>query len=409
VDADAGLRTREAITVAVQHSEEELADELARLDSAGLRRRLRSIERLAKRRLRIDGKDVVDFASNDYLGLATDPRVAVAARAALTGRGFGGASARLIAGNDQLHDELEREIARFKRAEAALLFSSGYLANTGCIPALAGREDVIFSDELNHASLVDGCRLSRATVRVFRHLDLAHLKQLLEESGSARRRLIVVDGVFSMDGDVFPLDQLVLLAREHDAWTYVDDAHGTGVLGETGRGSAELYDVEGAIDVLMGTLGKAVGTTGAFVCGSRALVDLLTNKARSFVFTTATPPSNAAASLASLSILDSDSSPREALWNRCDYLRRAISGTSLEGRILVHDRAGHIIPIIIGDALETMRLGEALLARGFLIGAVRPPTVPEGESRLRITLSAEHSEGDIDALLRALSIEIEAA
>jgi 8-amino-7-oxononanoate synthase len=409
MDADAGLSSQDAIALAVQHSEADLAGELAKLESSDLRRRLRTVERLGKRRLRIDDTEVIDFASNDYLGLATDPRVSAAARSALTHRGFGGASARLIAGNDRLHDELELEIARFKRAEAALLFSSGYLANTGCIPALAGKGDVILSDELNHASLVDGCRLSRAEVKVFRHLDIAHLRQLLEQSRSARRRLIVVDGVFSMDGDIFPLDELVLLAKELDAWTYVDDAHGTGVLGETGRGSAELYDVEGAIDVLMGTLGKALGTTGAFVCGSRALVDVLTNKARSFVFTTATPPSNAAAALASLSILDTDSSLREALWKNCDYVRRAIAGSSLEERIIVHDRAGHIIPIVIGDAAATIRLGEALLDRGFLVGAVRPPTVRPGESRVRITLSAEHTEIDIDALLHALSVELEAA
>lgn len=393
----------------MRDSEAELADELAKLDASGLRRRLRTIERLGNRRLKIDDREVTDFASNDYLGLATDSRIAAAARTALADRGFGGASARLIAGNDRLHDELEREIARFKRAEAALLFSSGYLANTGCIPALAGKGDVIFSDELNHASLVDGCRLARADVKVFRHLDLAHLRQLLEESQSARRRLIVVDGVFSMDGDIFPLDELVLIAKELDAWTYVDDAHGTGVLGETGRGSAELYDVEGAIDVLMGTLGKAVGTVGAFVCGSEALVDVLTNRARSFVFTTATPPSNAAAALAALAILETDSSPRESLWKNCDYLRREIAGTSLGARIIVHDRAGHIIPIIIGDADATMRMGEAMLNRGFLVGAVRPPTVPSGESRLRITLSAEHTEADISALLSALAFALQVA
>jgi 8-amino-7-oxononanoate synthase len=385
----------------------DLESALERLDAAGLRRKLRAIERIDGRVLRMDGADAVDFASNDYLGLAADARISAAVRAELDSSPFGGGAARLIAGNHPRHSELERELALYKHTEAALLFSSGYLANVGCIPALAGRNDVIFADELNHASLVDGCRLSRADVSVFRHCDLDHLRKLLAQPTAARRRLIVVDGVFSMDGDLFPLDELVAIADEHDAWTYVDDAHGTGVLGETGRGSAELFGVEGEIDVLMGTLGKALGTSGAFVCGSRTLIDFLTNRARSFVFTTAAPPAMSAGAIEAVRIAATDSTAREKLWDNCDYFQRAAAKSSLAARVRADKRAGHIVPIVIGESDRTMEIGQALLSRGFLVGAVRPPTVPLGSSRLRITLSAAHTHADIDAVIHELSALME--
>jgi 8-amino-7-oxononanoate synthase len=391
---------------------DELSDEMAKLEEAGLRRRLRITERLGGRRVRVDGSEAVDFASNDYLGLASDSRISAAAGAELAKSAFGGSSARLIAGNHPLHVQLERELARFKHAESALLFSSGYLANTGCIPALAGKDDVILADELNHASLVDGCRLSRAEVKVFRHCDLEQLDVLLAESSAARRRLIVVDGVFSMDGDIFPLDELVKVAKHHDAWTYVDDAHGTGVIGENGRGCAELFGVEGEIDLLMGTLGKALGTSGAFVCGSRTLTEFLTNRARSFIFTTATPPSLSAAALEALRIAETEPGLRQKLRNNCDHFRDTMLIGPLADRLKVNVRkepaerlgaAGHIVPVIIGDATLTMAVGTELLSRGHLVGAVRPPTVPAGASRLRITLGAAHTTDDIDTLLRDLA------
>ncbi len=376
------------------------------LDEAGTRRRLRITERLPGRRIRVDGADVVDFASNDYLGLASDKRISAASQKAAAAHGFGGSAARLIAGNHPLHSELESAIAKYKRREAALLFSSGYLANVGCIPALAGKEDVIFADELNHASLVDGCRLARAEVRIFRHRDLDHLQSLLAESAGARRRLIVTDAVFSMDGDIFPLDDLVTIAKRHDAWTYVDDAHGTGVLGETGRGSAELFGVEAEIDVLMATLGKALGTSGAFVCGAQTLVDFLMNRARTFVFTTATPPSLSAAAIEAVRIAEADSSMRERLWENCDYLKKRVSQGELSRRVHLSDAAGHIVPVMIGDSADTTRIGAALLERGHLVGAIRPPTVPNGRARLRITLGADHTREDIDKLLTDLSTEL---
>jgi len=377
-----------------------LRRDLAVLDHADLRRQTHAVRGRRGAAVSADGRAAVDFSSNDYLGLAGDPRIASAIAAALAREGTGAAAARLISGTNELHEQLERALAVFKGTEAALLFSSGYAANTGAIPALASRGDIIYADALNHASLIDGCRLSRAEVRIFPHLDVDRLDDLLrDDAGHTGRRWIVVDAVFSMDGDVFPLDALVALAREHGAYTYVDDAHGTGVLGATGRGSAEHYDVERDVDVAMGTLGKAVGTTGAFIAGSHPLRDWLLNRARAFVFTTAAPPALAAGTLEALRIVETEPWRRDALRANARSIRDGL-------RALGYDAAGsadgHIIPVIIRDAAETARLGAALRARGLLVGAVRPPTVPLGSSRLRITASAAHTPEQIARLLEAL-------
>jgi len=377
-----------------------LRRDLAVLDHADLRRQTHAVRGRRGAAVSADGRAAVDFSSNDYLGLAGDPRIASAIAAALAREGTGAAAARLISGTNELHEQLERALAVFKGTEAALLFSSGYAANTGAIPALASRGDIIYADALNHASLIDGCRLSRAEVRIFPHLDVDRLDDLLrDDAGHTGRRWIVVDAVFSMDGDVFPLDALVALAREHGAYTYVDDAHGTGVLGATGRGSAEHYDVERDVDVAMGTLGKAVGTTGAFIAGSHPLRDWLLNRARAFVFTTAAPPAFAAGTLEALRIVETEPWRRDALRANARSIRDGL-------RALGYDAAGsadgHIIPVIIRDAAETARLGAALRARGLLVGAVRPPTVPLGSSRLRITASAAHTPEQIARLLEAL-------
>ncbi|HTA73345.1 MAG TPA: 8-amino-7-oxononanoate synthase [Gemmatimonadaceae bacterium] len=373
-----------------------LAADLATLDRAGLRRVLRPLVRRHGAHVVIDGQDAIDFSSNDYLGLASDPRLAAAVTDALRENALGAGAARLISGDHPLHEALERELAEFKRAEAALLFGSGYLANVGTIPALAGRRDVIYADALNHASLIDACRLSRAEVRTFPHLDLAGLADMLDaDRGRFRRRLIVVDGVFSMDGDLFPLCELTNIAQAYDAWTYVDDAHGTGVLGENGRGSAEHWRIEGQIDVIMGTLGKAFGVAGAYVTGSRVLIDYLLNRARAFVFTTAQPPALAAAALAALHVIQSEPELRARLRRNAARVRSALRVPGPAG--------GHIIPVLIGEGDATMRVGAALRERGILVGAVRPPTVPLGTSRLRITLSAAHTDDDIERLLGALA------
>jgi 8-amino-7-oxononanoate synthase len=378
-----------------------LAAELAELARGGLRRVLRAVEHRRGAEVVVDGRPAVDFASNDYLGLASDPRVAEAAARALRDAGTGGAAARLISGNHPLHAELERELARFKRTPAALLFPSGYAANTGAIPALAAEGDAIYSDELNHASLIDACRLSRARTRVFPHADVDALGRLLrEDAGRFRRRLIVVDAVFSMDGDLFPLDALVETARRHGAWTYVDDAHGTGVLGADGRGSLERWGVEGEVDVVMSTLGKALGTSGAFVAGSVVLREWLMNRARPFVFTTAPPPALAAAALEALRIARDEGWRRDRLRANARRLREGLAAL---GHPVPGEPDGHVVPVLIGDAGDTVRAGDSLRERGFLVGAVRPPTVPPNTSRLRITLSAAHTTEQVDALLAAVA------
>jgi 8-amino-7-oxononanoate synthase len=383
-----------------------LANELDKLSRAGLRRTLRAVHGRTGAEVVISGHAVADFSSNDYLGLASDPRVAAAAIAALGEDATGAAAARLISGNHPAHETLERDIARFKQTDAALLFGSGYLANTSVIPALAGPRDAIYTDALNHASLIDGCRLSRAEVRVLPHGDAgAFAAALGADRGRFRRRLIVVDGVFSMDGDLAPLRELTRTAREHGAWMYVDDAHGTGVLGTHGRGTAEHFGVEGSVEIMMGTLGKAFGVAGAYVAGSRPLIDYLTNRARGFVFTTGSPPALAAAATTALRIARAEPERRDRLRA---VARRLRVGLASLGHECPGHPDGHIIPVAIGEAGETVRAGATLAVRGFLVGAVRPPTVPIGTSRLRITASAAHTDSQVDGLLDALATALPA-
>lgn len=373
-----------------------LEEELIALQTAGLRRTLRAVQSRRAGTVLLQGERVADFASNDYLGLAADQRVARAASAVLQAEGTGAGAARLISGNHPVHETLERELARFKQCDAALLFPSGYMVNIGVIPALVGAEDVIYSDALNHASLVDGCRLAKATLRVFPHGDIDALRVLLEADRSHfRRALIVVEGIFSMDGDLFPLDALVPLAREFGAWTYVDDAHGSGVLGESGRGTLEHFGVSGQVDVVVGTLGKALGTSGAFVAGSHSLIEYLTSRARSFIFTTGTPPALAAATLEALRLAQVESWRREAVRARARHLRMRLrhGGREIQG---IED--GHILPILVGDPNHTMQVVADMRRRGFLIGGVRPPTVAPGTSRLRVSVSAVHPPELVDAL-----------
>lgn len=375
--------------------DDDLAHRLAGLDGAGLRRVLPAPRGGA-----------ADFSSNDYLGLAGDPRIADVAARALRGVGTGSGAARLIAGNHPLHEALEAELAAWKGTEAALLFPSGYAANTGAVPALVGRGDAVYCDALNHASLIDGCRLSRAAVRVFPHGDVAALERMLaEDAGRFARRMVVADTVFSMDGDLLPLPAVLETARRHGAWTYLDDAHGTGVLGREGRGAAEHWGVEGVPDVVMGTLGKALGTAGAFVAGSARLRDWLLNRARTFVFTTGSPPALAAAALEALRIARAEPWRRERLRRTARALR---AGLARMGHPAAGEADGHIVPVVLGDAGRTMQAGAALRERGLLVGAVRPPTVPPGGARLRITASAAHGEAQVERLLAALRRELPA-
>jgi 8-amino-7-oxononanoate synthase len=382
-----------------------LQSDLDTLAKAGLLRRMRTVHSRRGVGLNVSAGNfaaaVIDFSANDYLGLASDPRIARAAATAAEEHAIGAAAARLVSGNHPLHEELEGALARFKGAEAALLYPTGYSANIGAIPALVGRRDVIYADELNHASLIDACRISRAELRVVPHCDTGVLQRMLaEDAGKFRRRLIVVDGVFSMDGDLYPLPELVRIARDANAWTYVDDAHGTGVLGAHGRGAAEHWEVEGELDVLMGTLGKAIGVSGAFITGSRVLVDFLINRSRSFVFTPGTPPMLAAATLEALRIAKAEGWRRDRLRENATRLREGVRGL---GFTPAGESDGHIVPVVLGSVEKTMHAGAALLERGYLVGSIRPPTVPIGGARLRITVSAAHEQGHVDGLLAALA------
>ncbi|MGB0129924.1 MAG: 8-amino-7-oxononanoate synthase, partial [Rhodocyclaceae bacterium] len=332
----------------------------------------------------------------DYLGLANHPRLVAAATDAVAQHGVGSGASHLVSGHHALHQALEDRLARFM-GRPCLLFSSGYMANIGILPALIGREDAIFADRLNHASLIDGVRLSRAESLRFRHNDVAQLDQLLGQS-TARRKLIVVDGVFSMDGDLAPLPDLLALAERHDAWLYVDDAHGFGVLGESGRGVLEHFGLASPRLIHMCTLGKAAGVSGAAVFAEPGVIDWLLQSARSYIFATAAPPALAAALLASIDIIEGEPWRRRHLQALIARLRHDCAG--LRWRLLPSPTA--IQPLVVGENAEALALAEALQRSGIWVPAIRPPTVPAGTARLRISLSAAHSEEDVIRLADAL-------
>jgi glycine C-acetyltransferase len=373
---------------------------LARRDAQGLRRRLRWIAGEQDRWVDVDGVRALLLCSNNYLGLANHPALREAAERALRDFGVGAGSSRLVSGSMSAHRQLEEALAELKQAEAALLFTSGYQANIGAIGALVGRDDEVFSDELNHASLIDGCRLSRARISVFPHNDMDRLEALLAAS-TARRRLIVTDSVFSMDGDEAPLAAICDLADRFGAMTLVDEAHATGVVGPHGSGVVGREGLQARVTVQMGTLGKALGCFGAFVAGRRNLVDLLINEARSFVFTTALPPAVVAAASAAVDLVRREDGRRERLAANAARLHRGLLDLGCD---VPH--CSHILPVIIGDPEETMRVCERLLEHGVFAQGIRPPTVPEGTSRLRVTLMATHTDEDIGAALAAFAAAV---
>jgi len=372
------------------------ATELACRRDAGLMRRLRCVDSPQDTWVTVEGQRALALCSNNYLGLATHPALAEAAAKALVEHGVGAGASRLISGSMRLHHRLEDELCVLKGSEAALLFGSGYQANVGAITALVRQGDAVFSDELNHASIIDGCRLSRAKIVVYPHRDMQALEERLQRT-PARRRLIVTDSVFSMDGDSAPLLQICDLAERYDAMVMVDEAHATGCLGEHGGGLVEALGLQKRVTIQMGTLGKALGCFGAFVAARRSVVDLLVNLARSFIYTTALPPAIAAAALAAVDIVRNQPERRTQLAAnaRClqDGLRRLGADLGSE--------PCHIIPILIGDATQTMQLSERLLADGAFVQGIRPPTVPEGTSRLRLTVMSTHTQEDIAAALAA--------
>jgi 8-amino-7-oxononanoate synthase len=369
----------------------EIAERLEELRDRGLYRRLRLIGGPQGPRVTLDGKQVLLLCSNDYLGLANHPKVRGAAAEAAMRWGAGAGASRLISGNMQPHSRLEKRLAAFKGYESALLFGSGYLANTGTIAALAKDGEVVFSDELNHASIIDGCRLSRAETFVYRHGDVEHLAWGLRKAGG-RAALIVTDGVFSMDGDIAPLAELAELAKAHGCRLMVDEAHATGAIGPGGRGSVAAAGLSGEVDVVMGTLGKALGSYGAYVCADRETTDYLLNTARSFVFSTALPPSVAAAGLAALELLESQPERVERLGANARTLRNAFADEGLE----VGNSETQIVPVPVGDAGTAMELCERVLERGVFAQGIRPPTVPEGSSRLRFTVMSTHRREELE-------------
>jgi 8-amino-7-oxononanoate synthase len=347
----------------------------------------------------VDGRRCLAFCSNDYLGLANHPEVVDAFQRAAADYGVGSSASHLVCGHTALHHQLEEALAEFTGRPRALLFSTGYMANLGVATALLGKTDFIFEDKLNHASLLDGGLLSGARFQRFLHNDLASLEQRLARAGEGRR-LIAVDGVFSMDGDCAPLPELAAVAARHDAWLMVDDAHGFGVLGARGGGCAEHFDLDSTqLPILMGTLGKAIGTFGAFVAGSEALIETLVQFARPYIYTTALPPAVAAATLQSLALVAREGWRREHLRDLVERFRRGAAQLGLQ----LCPSATAIQPLIIGDAGAALRWSEQLAERGILVGAIRPPTVPANSSRLRITLSAAHTAEQVDLLLEALA------
>ena len=374
-----------------------IAEDLATIRGKGLHRELVTVEGSQGPRVRMDGREKILLASNNFLGLAGDRRLAEATARAAREHGVGSGASRLISGTMELHERLEARLARFLRSESAILFNTGYMANLALLTALTGPGDTIFSDALNHASLIDGCRLSRAAVEVFPHCDTDALEQRLREASPAGRRLIVTDGVFSVDGDTAPLARLVELARRYEALLLVDEAHAVGVFGPGGRGLLEALHLEGEADLVMGTLGKALGGFGAFAATATQIRELLVNRARPFIFSTALPPPVPAAALAALEIVESEPWRRERLWENVRYLRDALEALGFHGL----RGETHIIPVLIGENDRAVQMRDALAEAGVLVGAIRPPTVPDGTARLRITPMATHTREDLDEAVKA--------
>lgn len=380
----------------------EFESALKDLEGRGLLRKLICLDSSHGSKVIIDGEPFINFASNDYLNLSCRPEIINALADAVRVYGFGSGSSRLLSGTYLPHKRLEDRIARFKGTEAALLFNTGYAANTGIIPAITNSDSVIFSDELNHASIIDGIRLSKAEVKIYRHKDIGHLESLLSASAAGskiRKRLIVTDSVFSMDGDIAPLKDISYLSKQYEALLMVDDAHATGVLGKNGKGGLEYFGIDNDEIIQMGTLSKALGCFGAFVAGPQELIDYLINTARSFIFSTSLPPAIAEAAITAIDIVASDSGDlRARLLNNSDRLRKGLEGIGF--KLLGSETP--IIPILTGEIKDTLEISAELYKNKILALPVRPPTVPEGRCRIRFSVTAGHDEGDIVNLIKIL-------
>lgn len=373
---------------------------LKELKDKGLYRSLNLVDSPQKPRIKINGKEYILLCSNNYLGLANHPKIKEAAIKAIKKYGVGAGGARLVSGNMKPHRELEERIAKFKKTESSLVFNSGYHANLGIISALVGRGDFVFSDKLNHASIVDGCLLSSAEFKRYPHKDISVLEDLLKKHSrltTRNSRLIITDGVFSMDGDIAPLKEILELSKKYNAMLMIDDAHATGVLGKNGRGTLEHLGIKNQDIIQMGTLGKAIGTFGAYAAGSKKLIDYLINKARPFIYTTALPPAICEASIAAIDIIEKQPQIRKDLWDRVKFFRKGLEDAGIET-----SGETQIIPIIIGNAKKAVKISKKLFGKGIFVQAIRPPAVPEDTSRLRITLMANHSWDDLKYALGAI-------
>ncbi len=377
-----------------------LQDELTALDAKGLRRTRRTLDAAQSAHVTVDGKKVIAFCSNDYLGLANHPELIAAAQAGASTYGVGAGASHLVLGHARAHEQLEEHLAAFVNLPRALLFSTGYMANLGVVTALLGREDAVFADRLNHASLNDACLLARAQFKRFAHNDVVQLERLLVGS-KAKRKLIVVDAVFSMDGDIAPVPELLALAERYDAWLLLDDAHGFGVLGANGRGVLEHFGLQHPRVIYMATLGKAAGVFGAFVAGDDTLIEMLMQRARTYIYTTALPPLLACAVSKSIELIAAGAPLRQQLNENIIQLKHILRESSLPAWRLLPSLTA-IQPLVIGDNRAATAVAEKLAARSVLVPAIRPPTVPQGTARLRISLSAAHTADDVRVLGDAL-------
>lgn len=372
-----------------------LKEKLNKLQKEGLYRELRVIDSFDGPTIKIAQREYILLSSNDYLGLTQHPKVKESAKEAIEKFGCGSGASRLISGTNQLHCELENKLADFKNTESALIFSSGYAANLGVISSLVGKGDVIIIDKLNHASIIDGCRLSGANIRVYPHKNMNSLEKILKKSQTYHLRLIITDGIFSMDGDIATLPEIVALAKKYQALVMVDDAHGTGVLGKEGRGTVEYFGLEGHIDIQMGTLSKALGSFGGFIAGSNILIEYLKNKARSFIYSTALPPAQVASALTALEIIQTTPELRQRLWENIQYLRKGLQKLGFD----TMESQTQIIPVFIGEDDKTMQVAKFLYENGIFAPGIRPPTVPRGTSRIRLSLMATHTKSQIDKVI----------
>jgi glycine C-acetyltransferase len=384
----------------LQHLTAQLND----LKARGTYFRLRVLDDMQAPVCTYDGKRVINLASNNYLGLTAHPKLREAAIEATKKYGVGSGAVRTIAGTMKIHMELEEKIARFKNVEACVVFQSGFTANAGTVSSILGKEDFIISDELNHASIIDGARLSRAKIKVFRHKDVAHAEELLKEvAGEPGRKLLITDGVFSMDGDIGPVDKLCGLADKYGAIMMVDDAHASGVLGRNGRGSVDHFNCHGRVDVQVGTLSKAIGSLGGYVCGSRDLIDFLYHRARPFLFSTSHPPSVTATCIAAFDLLENEPERIERLWENTRYFKAELARLGFDiGGVTTPASETPITPIIIGDGRLAMNFSRALLDAGLMATGIAFPTVPEGKARIRTIMTSEHTRSELDEALEVL-------